>query len=112
MCKYSEGRVGELRGRQCASIVREEEGEWVSGGVTCTPFTDPLTLLPPLTPTHPHSPCMLLPHYTRTLSPPSLTHLLHYAHTLYVMDLLHMAKHPGTIHYIPYIEKFHGTNFL
>ena len=28
MCKYSEGRVGELRGRQCASIVREEEGEW------------------------------------------------------------------------------------
>ena len=29
----------------------------------------------------------------------------------YVMDLLHMAKHPGTIHYIPYIEKFHGTNF-
>ena len=29
-----------------------------------------------------------------------------------VMDLLHMAKHPGTIHYIPYIEKFHGTNFL
>ena len=37
MCKYSEGRVGELRGRQCASIVREEEeeeGEWVSGGVS------------------------------------------------------------------------------
>ena len=34
MCKYSEGRVGELRGRQCASIVREEEGEWVSGGET------------------------------------------------------------------------------
>ena len=31
---------------------------------------------------------------------------------MYVMDLLHMAKHPGTIHYIPYIEKFHGTNFL
>ena len=38
MCEYSEGgggRVGEWRGRQCGSIVREKESEWVSGGGAC-----------------------------------------------------------------------------
>ena len=54
MCEYSEGgggrvgewrgrqcgsivreEVGKWRGRQCASIVREKESEWVSGGGAC-----------------------------------------------------------------------------
>ena len=32
--------MGEWRGRQCASIVREEEGERVSGGETMCEYSE------------------------------------------------------------------------